>query len=75
MLLVALFRTEYKSVLEPLLDIHRERLEKTAIEKINNIKNALQTVSKINPSGWSSFMGEFAGTFVASSVHIHGHHQ
>lgn len=74
MLLVALFRTEFKSQLEPILMVHGERLEQIAKEKIGRIKKTLEALIKVGKSHWAETFGEFSGAFTACFFKSMQHH-
>jgi hypothetical protein len=74
MLLIALFPTEFKTQLEPILIVHRPQLEQIAKEKIGHMKKVLQTLMQVRPSNWAEAIGEFTGAFAASYIKSLQHH-
>jgi hypothetical protein len=74
MLLIALFPTEFKSHLEPILIVHRQRLVEIAKEKIGRMKRTLQTLMQVRQSNWAETIGEFSGAFAASYFKSMQHH-
>ena len=74
MLLIALFRTEYRTHLEPLLLVHQECLEELAQKKIDRMKKMLQVLVKVREDGWATTGGELLGTFVGSLLKVFEHH-
>jgi hypothetical protein len=74
MLLIALFPTEFKTQLEPILIVHRSRLEEIAKEKFSCMKNLLQMLMKVLPSNWAETIGKFLGTFSGSFYNSLHHH-
>jgi hypothetical protein len=74
MLLIALFPTEFKTQLEPILTVHRLRLEEIAKEKIGHMKKILQILLQVRSSNWAETIGEFTGAFAASYLKSLQHH-
>ena len=74
MRLIAIFRTEFKTQLEPILIVHHSRLEEIAKEKIGHMKKTLQTLKQVRHSNWAETIGEFSGAFAASVFKLLQHH-
>ena len=74
MLLIALFPTEFRSELEPILTVHRPRLEQIAKEKIGQMKKILEILLQVRPSNWAETIGQFSGAFAASIIKSLQHH-
>jgi len=74
MLLIALFPTEFRIHLEPILVFHRAQLERIAKERIGHLKKTLRTLTQVQPSSWAGTLGEFAGTFAAGFFKIMQEH-
>ncbi|HET9767597.1 MAG TPA: hypothetical protein VFS60_12160 [Thermoanaerobaculia bacterium] len=74
MLLVAVFRTEFKSELEPILLVHAARLEEIAKEKIGRMRRMLRRLMQNRGADWPGAVGKFAGAFAASFLKTLQHH-
>jgi hypothetical protein len=74
MLVIALFPTEFRSELEPILNVHGPILEQIAKDKIGHMKKILQILLQVRPSNWAETIGTFTGAFAASYIKSLQHH-
>lgn len=74
-LLVAFFITCHKDELEPMLIVHKQRLQQLAKDKSNMWKKGFELLSKVKARAPNAaVLGEFAGGFVGGLAHILEHH-
>lgn len=74
MLVIALFPTEFRSELAPILTVHRASLEEIAKQKIALMKKLLKILLQVRPSSWAETLGQFGGAFAASYIKTLQHH-